>query len=249
MRLPFFSTDETRRAAIPAGQRVYAIGDVHGRLDLLVRLIQKIADEEGQRATADTKIILLGDLIDRGPYAAECVEYLLHVSVGIAAIACLMGNHEAVFLDILHGRADLHDSGWLTFGGAETLQSYGFPDFARDLSGEDFKELAQRIIPKEHVEFIKSLPLYASAGDYLFVHAGLRPAVPLAEQDPEDLLWIRGEFLKSRRSHGQVVVHGHTTVAEPELFANRIGIDTGAWRTGRLTALCLEGSDRWLLQT
>lgn len=249
MRLPFFSNDKARRATIPPGQRVYAIGDVHGRLDLLVRLIQKISDHERQCVEADTKIILLGDIIDRGPYAAECVEYLLHANVGFAPIVCLLGNHEAVFLEILRGRADLHGSGWLAFGGAETLQSYGFPEAALDLVGEEFKELAERLVPAEHVQFLQSLPLYASLGDYLFVHAGLRPAVALAEQDPEDLLWIRGEFLKSRRSHGQVVVHGHTTVTEPELLPNRIGIDTGAWRTGRLTALCLERTDRWLLQT
>lgn len=236
-------------AAVPAGQRVYAIGDVHGRLDCLDALVAMIDADDAARGPADTQIILLGDLVDRGPDSAGVVARALELSRGTRAIRGLKGNHEEMFLSALGG-SERAMRGFTQFGGRETLLSYGMA--LRDYNEYLFPELieaAQRIVPAAHLAYLDALEDVIEIGDYVFVHAGIRPGVPIAEQKPEDLRWIRREFLEHRGDFGRVVIHGHTITPEVDLRANRIGIDTGAYDSGRLTAIGLEGSARWFLQT
>lgn len=233
----------------PRGQRAYAIGDVHGRLDLLEDLLSLIEQEIRDRPKPKTSIIFLGDLIDRGPESAQVIERLRTYSPPNASAHFIMGNHEEVMLRVLAGEEGLVTS-WLRFGGAATLRSYGVDP--REFPGMASKDLAARIrkaVPLEHVQFLESFADSILFGTYLFVHAGIRPGIDLAEQSQSDLRWIREPFLNDMTDHGFVVVHGHTITNEVEVAANRIGIDTGAFCTGILTALGIEGNKRWLLQT
>ena len=235
----------------PAGTAVYAIGDIHGRADLLAELHAGIVANAAPRMAARRVIVYLGDYVDRGPDVAGVIDLLLdRVPEGFEPVY-LIGNHERMMLDFL----DDISSGplWLRNGGEQTLASYGIaydsaatPDLQRlrGLQGE----LRYRL-PLRHLEFLQNLRLLHIEGDYAFAHAGIRPGVPFETQEESDLLWVRGLFLRSTRDHGKVVVHGHTIVPEPEVLANRIGIDTGAWYTGRLTSLALEGTQRQLLAT
>ena len=192
--------------------------------------------------------MFLGDLIDRGPASAEVLERLRTYSPSRASPHFIMGNHEEVMLRVLAGEAELLPS-WLRFGGAETLRSYGIDP--RDLRGLPSDELVRHLndaVPAAHIEFLETFADSITFGTYLFVHAGIRPGVDLAEQSQSDLRWIREPFLGDSTDHGFVVVHGHTITNEVEVTPNRIGIDTGAFRTGTLTALAIEGNRRWLLQ-
>ena len=236
-------------ATAPRGHRAYAIGDIHGRLDLLEDLLTSIESDNAARPKARTTIVFLGDLIDRGPQSAEVVERLRIYRPAFARTTFLMGNHEEVLLRILAGEVEFLPN-WMAFGGAECAASYGIdPGELRSASRKHALELLRRNVPREHVKFLSSFADTASFGGYLFVHAGIRPGVPLANQTAEDLRWIRMPFLADDTDHGRVVVHGHTISEEIDLQDNRIGIDTGAYRTGVLTALGLEGTDRWFLQT
>jgi serine/threonine protein phosphatase 1 len=242
-----FTGSQRNAPAIPTGKRAYAVGDIHGRADLLAEALRLIERDEEQRAPADTTIIFLGDLVDRGPQSAEVVECVRTLDNG-RRIVTLAGNHEEVLLRILRGRAELIRD-WLRFGGAECAGSYGVnvPTLRR-AKPERAVEMIRAAIPEAHVRFFESLHDTFKLGDYLFVHAGIRPGIPLAEQAQSDLRWIRGPFLQCSDDHGQVVV-GHTISSQPELLGNRIGIDTGAYRSGVLTVLGLEGERQWLLQT
>lgn len=233
----------------PRGHRAYAIGDIHGRLDLLDELLDKIEADNQARPRATTTIVFLGDLIDRGPQSAEVVERLRLYRPGFARSLFLMGNHEEVLLRILSGEAELiHD--WLRFGGAECALSYGLdPEELRTARRSEAVKLLERAIPREHRNFLASFVDTASFGQYLFVHAGVRPGVPLANQHPQDLRWIRVPFLGDERDHGQVVVHGHTITEDIDVKPNRIALDTGAYQTGLLSALGIEEAERWFLQT
>jgi serine/threonine protein phosphatase 1 len=233
----------------PKGHRVYAVGDIHGRLDLLDELLGKIEADDRERPKAKTSIVFLGDLIDRGPQSAEVVERLRLYRPAFARTVFIAGNHEEVLLQLLGGETDLL-ANWLLYGGAECARSYGIePDELRRAGPDDALSILKARIPREHETFLSSFVDTASFGDYLFVHAGIRPGVPLANQDKSDLRWIRRPFLDDDSRHGHVVVHGHTISEEVEVRPNRIGIDTGAYRSGILTALGIEGRDRWLLQT
>jgi len=233
----------------PSGHRAYAIGDVHGRLDLLETLLEQIEADDRCRGRAKTVVIFLGDLIDRGPESAGVVERLRTYRPDFAKPVFLMGNHEEVLLRIVKGETVLVPD-WLRFGGAECLQSYGVdPGELGKLSERAAQRLIVERIPEEHIAFLSSFVDSASFGTYLFVHAGIRPGVPLASQSTQDLRWIRQPFLHDESDHGRVVVHGHTISEEVELLPNRICIDTGAYRTGVLTALGIQGPDRWLIQT
>jgi serine/threonine protein phosphatase 1 len=235
---------------VPDGERVYAIGDVHGRLDLLTDLITRIEADNAARGPADTQLILLGDLIDRGPQSAELIEYLRSFHPGFARVRLLMGNHEAAMLDSLDDRTgDPHRTGWLEYGGLATLASYGVPYRVYGLPGPAMVAALRQYVPAAHLDFLRGFEDHVTVGDYLFVHAGIRPGVPLAAQNRRDLHWIRGEFLDDPRPHGFTVVHGHTISDAPEFRPNRIGIDTGAYRSGVLTALGLEGEAQWTLAT
>ncbi|HET9810781.1 MAG TPA: metallophosphoesterase [Sphingomicrobium sp.] len=233
----------------PRGQRAYAIGDVHGCLDLLDRLLERVEADIGDGPRRKTSIIFLGDLIDRGPSSAQVVERLREYDPPGATAHFVMGNHEEVMLRVLAGEVELLTS-WLRFGGDATLRSYGVdPNSVGRLPPEEVVQALSAAIPAEHIEFLESFADSLSFGGYLFVHAGVRPGVDLSEQSRTDLRWIREPFLDDQNDHGFVVVHGHTITNRVEIKPNRIGIDTGAFCTGTLTALAIEGTKRWLIQT
>jgi serine/threonine protein phosphatase 1 len=239
-----------QEGAIPDGTLVYAIGDVHGRADLLDELLGKV-EPDALAHDADRRILLfVGDYIDRGPDSAGVIERITRgLPQGFEAL-CLKGNHEAMMLDFLARPERL--GLWLHNGAITTLASYGlaYDDFAAHPDGgADCRDALARAMPGSHHRFFNELRLSAEIGDYFFVHAGVRPGVALDAQDPEDLVWIREEFLGSRADFGKVVIHGHTPVEAPEVRPNRIGIDTGAWQTGVLTALRLYGQTRGFLDT
>lgn len=235
------------RPRVPEGQRVYAIGDIHGRHDLLVDLLGQIEDDDRSRGAAKSTIVFLGDLIDRGPASKAVIETALDLAASEIDVRFIAGNHEEVFLLAASGDAEATKF-FTRIGGRETILSY--PIAAADYATLNHKQLAERLLtllPRAHVDFIAGFEDMVTIGDYLFVHAGIRPGRALDEQRPEDLRWIRDRFLDDERDHGKVVVHGHTICDEIEIFDNRIGIDTGAYCNGRLTAIGLEGEERWFL--
>lgn len=243
------SRNSNRASLGPTGHRAYAIGDIHGRLDLLDSILAKIAADNAGRKPARTTIVFLGDLIDRGPQSAQVVERLLSYRPAFAKTVFLMGNHEEVLLRILAGDTDIL-SDWMRFGGAECARSYGLDPVNLECSEPSSAlRLLRRSIPQEHLNFLSGFADTASFGGYLFVHAGVRPGIPLAKQAAQDLRWIRAPFLDDETDHGRIVVHGHTISEEVDERPNRIGLDTGAYWSGVLTAVGLEGNERWFLQT
>jgi len=234
---------------IPDGQRIYAVGDIHGRLDLLDDLLTQIAADDAARSRAQTEIVFLGDLVDRGPDSRGVVDRLLSFSKGPTPARFLLGNHEEVFLRALTG--DLKALRFFgRIGGRETIRSYGFSE--EEYRGLDYEALSARLVervPTEHIAFLSSFEDMIEIGDYLFVHAGIRPGVDFAAQETSDLRWIREDFLRCKDSFGKFIIHGHTITEAVDVQPNRIGIDTGAFDSGRLTAIGLEGADRWFLET
>jgi serine/threonine protein phosphatase 1 len=234
---------------VPPGTRVYAVGDIHGRVDLLRQMHELIHLDAYRRQAARNVIVYLGDYIDRGTDSPAVLDLLLDAPLPGFTSVHLKGNHEDSMLRFLVDHAV--GSAWLAYGGAATLLSYGVrpPDATRR---EDLvrvqRDLAQRL-PERHRRFMAGLTLTHGEGDYFFVHAGVRPSIPLEQQIEEDLLWIRDEFLESEAEYGKIVVHGHTITARPDVQRNRIGIDTGAFASGTLTALVLEGAEWSFLQT
>ena len=238
-----------REWRLKAGERIYAIGDVHGRLDLLERLLAQIRIDSARRRGARTKVILLGDLIDRGPQSAEIVARAMKYSGATDRFVVLKGNHEVLMVEALSGDFSAART-WLKVGGDATLRSWGVPDIVVDGGNVPLIMMAARgRVPEAAVRWMEDLPLYHQVGDFFFVHAGIRPGVGLAEQTERDLLWITDDFLSSEAGHPAVIVHGHSVRDDPDLRPDRIGVDTGAYRTGRLTAVGLEGADRWLIST
>ena len=221
-------------ASLPQGQRIYAIGDVHGCIDQLRALHRAIAQDLTGRPVAKAVLIHLGDYVDRGPDSAAVVR-LLAAGPPIPDLPTinLMGNHESMMLDALASGEEEAVGLWLINGGAVTLDSWGVPHLANPAEWI-------RWIPERHMLFLRGLLLMHQEGPYLFVHAGIRPGVPLDRQTPHDLLWIREPFLSARCDFGAVVVHGHTPMQEPVVRLNRIGIDTGAVMGGALTCAVLE---------
>jgi serine/threonine protein phosphatase 1 len=229
--------------------RLYAIGDVHGCDALLAAIHDAVAADLAERPAADHRIIHVGDYIDRGPDSRAAVERLLRLSEADGRIICLRGNHDALMSGFLAAPAEFGAT-WLHNGADATLRSYGVP-VSPGLLGWNYDRLARElleVLPPGHRAFIDSLRLSVRFGDYFFAHAGIRPGVPLEEQDPEDLIWIRDPFLLNTADHGVVVVHGHTPAEMPEVRSNRIGIDTGAVYGGPLTCLVLEGTEIRFLQ-
>ena len=231
------------------GYRAYVVGDIHGRLDLLEELLAKIHSELQRQPARKVLLVFVGDLIDRGPSSAQVVERLrTYRRQGVRPVF-LLGNHEEVLLRILRGDESLISS-WLQFGGLECLQSYGVD--TRRLRGRSpgkILPIIRKAVPKEHVDFLESFIDSCRFGDFLFVHAGIRPGVAVDQQRQTDLRWIRDPFLLDETDHGFVVVHGHTITREMDVRPNRIAIDTGAYRTGVLTALAVEGTKLWNLDT
>jgi len=231
------------------GARAYAVGDIHGRLDLLDQMLALIEADIESRGSARNFIVFLGDLIDRGPDSAGVVERLRTYRPEGARPIFLSGNHEEILLRILDGEEGILPS-WLKFGGAECAQSYGMDvDALRRLDERAALELVRSKVPRAHREFLASFGDTFRFGDYLFVHAGIRPGVGLEDQDRHDLRWIRDPFLSDAKEHGFIVVHGHTIVGQVEERPNRVAIDTGAYHSGALTALGVEGRERWYLTT
>jgi len=236
-------------ARAPKGYRAYAVGDVHGRLDLLEAILAKIEQDIARRPAKHHLLVMLGDLIDRGPDSRGVVERMRTYRHEAIKPYFLAGNHEEVLLRILKGERDIL-ANWLKFGGAECLKSYGCDPKQFDLKNEREALLTVAgAIPQEHSKFLAGFADSIRFGDYLFVHAGIRPGVDLSQQTQVDLRWIRSPFLEDNADHGAVVVHGHSIHPVVEERSNRIGIDTGAYRTGVLTALALEGESRWILDT
>jgi serine/threonine protein phosphatase 1 len=235
------------RARIPEGQRVYAIGDIHGCPELLDRLMESIrADEAG--APARSRLVFLGDYVDRGPDSRGVLDRLIALGDERPDAVFLLGNHEAAMLDYLED--PMARDHWIDWGGEATLSSYGIDDATRRDSLETAAELRARL-PAEHLSFLNDLRLHETIGDYLFVHAGVRPGAPLEQQAHEDLLWIREEFHRcpSALRPDKVVVHGHHPMRQATDFGWRIAVDSGACFTGRLTAVVLEGETRRFLST
>lgn len=237
------------RAAVPTGRRVYAIGDIHGCADELERLLALIEADDAAREDAETTLIFIGDLIDRGPASAQVIERLRRLALERRDVRFIAGNHEEVFLRALAG--DERSLRLFTrIGGRETAISYGLT--AAEYERLDYPELAAALdarVPPEHRAFLDRLEDMIVVGDYVFVHAGVDPAADLDAQDPADLRWIRSPFLDHGRPLAKIVVHGHTISDDLDVRPHRIGIDTGAYATGRLTALGLEGMASWPLQT
>lgn len=237
-------------ARVPAGHRIYAIGDVHGCNDLLKRLLQMISADDANRGPADTQIIFLGDLIDRGFDSAGVIDTALALKKQRPSTRFLCGNHEEVFLDAIKSRDPETLRFFIRIGGESTILSYPIP--RAEYLKLDMEQLAARLpeyIPQEHVAFLESFEDQIMMGDYLFVHAGIRPGVPLAEQKAKDLRWIRREFLDHRGDLEKVVIFGHTIFDQVNEGGSRIGIDTGAYNSGKLTAIGLESGERWYLQS
>jgi diadenosine tetraphosphatase ApaH/serine/threonine PP2A family protein phosphatase len=237
-----------RRPSLPAEVRIYAIGDIHGRLDLLNELLARISADIALRPTARPLYVFLGDYIDRGSASRETIDRLIEHGKTHESIF-LKGNHELIAIKCLSDRG-LFDQ-WLRLGGLETLVSYGVP--AETLAnGKQIAELQSAFhgaLPQAHFRFFRDLKNSFECGDFFFAHAGVKPNVELSRQKENDLLWIRGEFLTSKDDFGKIVVHGHTPAREIEVGPNRINIDTGAFATGRLSCLVLEGEELSVIDT
>lgn len=235
--------------AIPDGQRVYAIGDIHGRDDLFAELIERIRADVAARPVAKITLILLGDLVDRGPQSAEVVERAIGLRREFPDTRLLIGNHEECFLAALTG--DVRRLRYfMRIGGEATVESYWTSEISlSQASFEQVAEILPGLVPASHVDFLGAGEDVIRIGDYVFVHAGIRPGVPIEKQELSDLRWIREDFLEDDRDHGVMIVHGHTIRETVDEWPNRIGIDTGAYRSGVLTAIVLEGAERRYLRT
>lgn len=235
-------------ATLPAGLRIYAFGDVHGRLDLVERLKAAIAADLAAAPVAEALVVGLGDLIDRGPASRGVVDLVSGPGWPTTLVA-LRGNHEETLLRFLDDPLR-HGAFWLRYGGDATLASYGVDRRLLVGSRPDYRAIRDAFVttlPPAHLLFLQRLPLTHEAGDYFFVHAGAKHGRPLADQAADDLLWIREGFADRDHVFEKIVVHGHTPVDEPFLGRNRINLDTGAYLTGRLSCLVLEGDARRLI--
>ncbi len=228
-----------KKPRVPGGVRVYAVGDIHGRADLLDAVLKRIdADLEQNRISVSIEVYL-GDYVDRGPASREVIDRLVARNRTFRAVF-LKGNHEAYLTGIATNPLLLAD--WQQFGGLETLMSYGIvPSIYAGADAQVRLAAAfDQALPATHRRFLSNLKLFFTCGDFFFVHAGIRPGVPLTKQREDDLLWIRQDFLLCEEEFSKIIVHGHTPVPEPDIHPNRINIDTGAYATGRLTCLRLE---------
>jgi serine/threonine protein phosphatase 1 len=237
-----------RRPSLPAGLRIYAVGDIHGCLDLLNKLLARINTDIALRPTVRPVYVFLGDYIDRGSSSRQTIDRLIEHGARNESIF-LKGNHELIALKCLTDQA-LFDQ-WLRLGGLETLVSYGVPreTLANGQQIVEVQSAFHSALPQAHFRFFRDLQNSFVCGDFFFVHAGVKPGVELSRQKESDLLWIREEFLSSNDDFGKIIVHGHTPASEIEVQPNRINIDTGAFATGRLTCLVIEGESLSMIDT
>ncbi len=241
------SVAAVKERRVPGGMRVFCVGDIHGRDDLLDQMAEWVAADVEDRSVDHALTVFLGDYVDRGLGSMQVMERFVRSEWPTPFVA-LAGNHEDLLTAFLDDERVL--DGWRSLGGLETVHSYGV-DVGGARAGRDFAKIRAEFVtrfPARHRQFLASLTSSIAIGDYFFCHAGVRPGVPLERQDRNDLLNIRGEFLSSQAEHGKLVVHGHTPSLVPEIRSNRIGIDTGAYATGRLTCLVLEKEHRRFLQ-
>jgi serine/threonine protein phosphatase 1 len=237
-----------RRASLPDGLRVYAIGDIHGRVDLVNEILSMITADLEQYPVVRPVYVFLGDYIDRGKWSRETIDVLIEHAANHESVF-LKGNHELIAINCLSDRSMIDQ--WLRLGGLETLTSYGVaPEFFVGRKQTAGTQLAfHNSLPQKHFQFFRNLQASFTCGDFFFAHAGVKPKVELSQQKEKDLLWIRGEFLSSNYDFGKIVVHGHTPTTDIEVQSNRINIDTGAFATGRLTCLVIEGASLAMIDT
>lgn len=234
------------RARGPSGVRVYAVGDIHGRADLLERMISTIRAEIDRDRPADWRIVFLGDYVDRGPDSSMVLERIAGLAGRDPRYIALAGNHDVGMVEFLESPDA--SSLFIQYGGVETARSYGV-----EFDPNDPVELRQghrallRAVPPTHLAVLRGAVFSVTFGDFFYCHAGIRPGVPLARQAPDDLVWMRRPFLDDARLHPKIVVHGHTIVGRAEIHPNRVNVDTGAWRSGVLTALMVDGSEKRLV--
>lgn len=237
-------------SSVPHGRLIYAIGDVHGRADVLADLLATVKKDAEGLGASERELIFLGDYVDRGPDSRGVIEQILALDgePGVSVLA-LKGNHEEAMLEFMKDAS--FGPVWAQHGGGATLRSYGVEPPANRMDDTQWQraqgELAAAM-PAEHKRFLEGLTTHCKRGDYVFVHAGIRPGVPLEEQTERDMLWIRREFLEHGKPLGHVVVHGHTPESQPFAGPHRIGVDTGAYYSGRLTAVRLWGNERSFVQ-
>lgn len=237
-------------STVPDGHRLYAVGDIHGRDDLLQILLTKI-DAEAKAFDGQVILLFLGDYVDRGAQSRQVLDSLIALDQGNSyQTVFLLGNHEQTMLDFLNQAP--RSENWLRYGGLETLQSYNVHISSQDLGESSLARVRQALrenLDSSHLTFLRRLRLSYTCGDYYFAHAGVRPGIDLDAQVLDDLLWIREPFLSSTQDFGRIIVHGHSITEEPVVRSNRISIDTGAFASGRLTCLVLEGEERRFLTT
>ena len=233
---------------VPPGERLYAVGDLHGRLDLLDAMLDLIDADLASHRACRSRLIFLGDYVDRGPGTAQVIHRLIEVAGGYDA-TFLKGNHEQIMIAFMREAATLDR--WRGIGGLTTLQSYGIAASLRPSSDEAgiIQKHLLAVMPPSHIDFFDQLKVAHVSGDYVFVHAGLRPGQSVEQQDEQDVLWIRDKFTRSKLKHEKFVIHGHTPVRLPDVQVNRINIDTGAYARGRLTCIILQDKTRRFLNT
>jgi serine/threonine protein phosphatase 1 len=241
-------TDKPFISGLSPFQRIYCIGDIHGRHDLLQQIHELILADANEYLHT-SHIVYIGDYIDRGAQSKQVIDYLLSNPLPDFESIFLLGNHEQVLLEFLHEPQSA--AAWFSFGGLSTLTSYGV-----EITGiptpkqlPDLQKSFQEKIPDAHRQFFQQLLPFYEKDNYYFVHAGVRPGIKLKKQRREDMLWIREKFLDSQKFHGKIIVHGHTITDEPEIHSNRIGIDTGAYSSNILTCLVLENDEHRFLST
>jgi serine/threonine protein phosphatase 1 len=234
---------------LPDDQRVYAIGDVHGRLDLLIKLLELVNKDITTHTNSQNNVVFLGDYIDRGPDSAGVIDHLIDLSIPHAKCIFLMGNHERYMMNIAEGTAPVDV--WFQNGGKATVKNYGIDagssDTPQDL--DQFRRALKENVPDRHWRFLHGLQTSWRLGSVFFAHAGVNPARSLDQQTEQDLIWIREKFLHSERNHGALIVHGHTPGPEPEVLRNRINVDTLAYQSGHLTAVVLKNGHCRFLTT
>jgi len=234
---------------VPDNTRIYCVGDIHGRNDLLRQLLMKVMRDFSQYE-GSVIIVYLGDYVDRGLHSKQVIETLLNNQKTDVEYVYLRGNHEQVMLDCLQNATIIPS--WLSFGGQSTLASYGVGIAKIPTKREELLEIQTSLkecLPIEHYQFLTETQLSYTLGSYFFVHAGVNPKKSLARQCPEDLLWIRDEFINVDKAYKKIIVHGHTVTEEPEILKHRIGIDTGAYASGILSCLVLESNQQKIIQT
>ena len=245
-----FKSEDVSVPSAPPQTRLYAVGDIHGRDDLLAELMSDIELDARTHSDKRKFLLFLGDYVDRGLQSRQVIDRLTGAMPQGFEVVFLKGNHELAMQQFL--RDPQFGRTWKYYGGLETLHSYGITELTLSDDPREFERARDRlkeILPEAHARFFNELALSAEFGDYFFAHAGVRPGIPLRRQVEDDLLWIREDFLESRASFGKVIVHGHTPEEQAVFRPNRIGIDTGAYMTGVLTCLVLDGVSQQLLQT